>query len=420
MNHIKEEPIDDEDHCLDQIEQKSDHIIARYDIEVIDNGKTKCFNIAGLSDVLKRNQSCDICIRTDFKELKLLLKNNGKDLMFNTKTTQNNLNKKTFAIKLSDDSRKAFFIPINSTHSLSFLGDFDRNSKQINAQNTIFEDVIKMPFPTRNKHNQLRVEMKTNLYKPLKYLVSNESIKKFFDQLFTTSKPSMMHAAQQTIQDRSSTSKSMTLSKVEYKPIDLINCPHLQLEAITICEIKKIEIFNTQIEVFLRKVQMARFDEIIKIFEFNEDVQKLLSILQRICYLIKGNWVIKSSLLFKFDSIHDSETMQKRFKRMIAIREFLLSIFALEKQIKTAELYDLFVRTDLYQLFEPILLDLTNRSGSNSNIEFILSEDFDFISRYSMIAKKHHEKTREMLHQKSTEAIQLLNLNIKNLQLKMI
>lgn len=300
---------------------------------------------------------CDISIRTDSKELKITPKQNHcSKAVFTTKESQLNLRRQSYAVKFSRETGKAYFIPINSMHTLSHLDEKNRDSNPVDSQNLIFEDCFKIPHPTRNKHDQLSVEMKSHLYKPLTRINDPEMVRKFFEQLFT-SMPARRSSYDQNvgIQQRSSMrmlSNSMNNNNnnrtQQNTVMELINCPYWFLNKINICDINRIELIELKVEILMRKVQVIRFAEMILLFHSNnyysdlDHHSKLLNTLQSICYLIDGNWVIKSHLLYKYDTIHDSDCRQLIMKRMIAAREFLLWHFAHQKPLKMIEIIDKF------------------------------------------------------------------------------
>lgn len=299
----------------------------------MENPHLKTFNISGLSNVL--NQNSDISIRTDLKELKITTKINNKHSAIYTKDCQLILPKRTYAVKLSRETGKAYFVPINSIHSISFFTGLDESSKSVDTQNQIFEDSLKMPNPLRNKHDQLCVEMKNYLYKPLKRVVTQDAIKKFMDQLFNFSSRRSFNSGVQV--DKLLTNRNRKPDNTEV--LDIVQCPYWHLKKINLCDIKKIDNLDIKIELFLRKVQLIRFEEILLIF--NVDDYKLLNILNNICYLIRGNWVIKSHLLYKSNN-HDTQQQQLLIKNLKTAREYLLWIFATNKLITVGDVFEKF------------------------------------------------------------------------------
>ncbi|OTF76617.1 DNA-directed RNA polymerase III subunit RPC5-like protein, partial [Euroglyphus maynei] len=317
--------------------------------------KVKTFALAGLGNVIDNTSPfCDISIRTDSKELKITPKQRDhhcSKAIFTTKESQLNLRRISFAVKFSRETGKAYFLPINSMHTLCHLDEKNRDSIPVDSQNVIFEDCFKMPHPTRNKHDQLRVEMKSHLYKPLTRINDPEMVRKFFDQLFT-----LMSARRSSLNDAGGKQQSILNNKnnssnnrTQGAIMELMNCPYWFLSKINISDVNRIELVELKVEILMRKVQVIRFAEMIMLFHSNNycsDVDhhhsKLLNTLQSICYLIDGNWVIKSHLLYKFDTIHDSECRQLMMKRLIAAREFLLWHFAHQKPLEMNEMIDKF------------------------------------------------------------------------------
>mgnify|MGYP002714394343 FL=1 len=271
--------------------------------------------------------------------------------IFTTKESQLNLRRISFAVKFSRETGKAYFLPINSMHTLSHLDEKNRDSNSVDSQNLIFQDCFKIPHPTRNKHDQLRIEMKSHLYKPLTRMNDPEMVRKFFEQLFTSMSARRYNSnvndnggqQQQSSRMLSTTIKTNT-NRAQSSVMELINCPYWFLSKINICDINRIELVELKVEILLRKVQVIRFAEMIMLFHSNslDHHSKLLNTLQSICYLINGNWVIKSHLLYKYDTIHDGDSRQLLMKRMIAAREYLLWHFAHQKPLKMIDIIDKF------------------------------------------------------------------------------
>lgn len=300
----------------------------------MENPQLKTFNVSGLSNVL--NQSSKISIRTDLKELKITTNINNKQSVIYTKDCQLILPKRTYAMRLSRETGKAYLVPINSIHSISFFTGLDEsNNKSVDTKNQIFEDSLKMPNPLRNKHDQLCVEMKNYLYKPLRRVVTQETIKIFMDQLFNFSLKRSFNSGAQV--DKLLTNRNRQLDNTEI--LDIINCPYWHMKKLNLCDIKKIDNLDIKIELFLRKVQLIRFEEIL--FIFNVDDYKLLNILNNICYLIRGNWVIKSHLLYKSNN-HDTQQQQMLIKNLKTARDYLLWIFATNKLITVGDVFEKF------------------------------------------------------------------------------
>ncbi|KAH9493596.1 DNA-directed RNA polymerase III subunit RPC5 [Dermatophagoides farinae] len=427
QDKVKEEPVDHEE---EEPIINNDIIVASYNIVRLDpSNKIKTFALAGLSNVIGKDKhrsssnispSCNISIRTDSKELKITPKSQQNQRsssmnIFTTKESQLNLRRISFAVKFSRETGKAYFLPINSMHTLSHLDEKNRDSNSVDSQNLIFQDCFKIPHPTRNKHDQLRIEMKSHLYKPLTRMNDPEMVRKFFEQLFTSMSARRYNSnvndnggqQQQSSRMLSTTIKTNT-NRAQSSVMELINCPYWFLSKINICDINRIELVELKVEILLRKVQVIRFAEMIMLFHSNslDHHSKLLNTLQSICYLINGNWVIKSHLLYKYDTIHDGDSRQLLMKRMIAAREYLLWHFAHQKPLKMIDIIDKFKKIADY---EQILNRLTIRTGSMVEINFILEPDSSFITTYPMISKKHHDRSRDQLANKLNEHMAILN-----------
>lgn len=255
----------------------------------------------------------------------------NENCVFYTKQTNANLDKRFYSVKFSKETGCAYFIPIDSFHSVAFLDEANRSMKSIDSQNLIFEDCFKMPHPSRNKHDQLCIEMKNYLYKPLKCVLNPDHVKRFLAELYTSTGKRISHLSE----NRNKNSEPQTGD-----PVDLANCPHWHLIMVNLYDIRKIDILDLKVEVFLRKAQVLRFVEIEQILD--DDRSKLLSVLQTVGHLIKGNWVIKSNLLYKFSALHDSEARQNHYKDLIAAREHLLFLIATNRAITFADIYSKF------------------------------------------------------------------------------
>ena len=298
----------------------------------VNNLKYKTIAISGLSKIFNRTKHYDVSIRTDLKEMKISSKLNDIVSICYTKETSMNLDNKSFVIKFSRETGSAYFIPVNSFHSISFVDESNKSNKAVDSQNMIFEDCFKMPHPSRNKHDQLCVEMKNYLYKPLKCIINTEQIKKFLLELYTTAPKRLSYSIENKVSADAETSVS--------EMTDLSNCPHWYLKMVNLYDIQKIDIAEIKVEIFLRKAQVLRFSEINEIL--NVDISKLICTLQSIGHLIKGNWVIKSNLLYKYNALHDSESKQNHYKDLISAREYILFLIATNRFVKFEQIYKKF------------------------------------------------------------------------------
>src|SRR6218665_2071144 len=114
------------------------------------------------------SKNYDISIRTDFKSLKITSELNRTKFVAYTKDTNTLLDQNAYAVKLSQEAGKAYFMPISAFQVASFVDEKDRQTKSLEYHNDIVQDLSELPHPSRNKFNQLAVEMKHYLYKPLK------------------------------------------------------------------------------------------------------------------------------------------------------------------------------------------------------------------------------------------------------------
>lgn len=216
-------------------------------------------SISGLSNVLDRTKQYDVSKRTDSKEIKIESKQNDIHSICYTKETNLNLDKKSFAVKLSRETGHAYFVPISSMHSISFLDESNKSIKVNDSQNMIFEDCFKMPNPSRNKHDQLCIEMKNHLYKPLNCVTQPEHEKQFLMELFTSMAKRQSHVLE--------ANNKPDLRNVNAKEsLDMMNCPHWHMNKVNLCDIKQIDSVELQIEALLRKGQCLRFSEILGMY----------------------------------------------------------------------------------------------------------------------------------------------------------
>ena len=272
-------------------------------------------SVCGLSKILDSSEKNYVSKRVDSKEIKIESIYNDLQTICYTKETNMILNKKSYAVKLSHETGQAFFVPITSTHSITFL---DQSNKSINtndSQNMLYEDSFRVPNPSRNKHDQLCIEMKNHLYKPLSFIIQPDNIKQFLTDLFTSTSKRQSHILD-----------TKTVAKTEWRTakatLDMINCSYLQLKKVNLCDVKQINSPELQVEALLRKGQVFTFSEIQEILELESS--KLLNILPTIGLLVLGNWTIKSNLLYKINPFQDSEVKQKHYKDLIFARDFLL------------------------------------------------------------------------------------------------
>lgn len=300
---------------------------------MVNNSKFKLMSIAGLSNLVNRSQQYDASLRTDSKGIKIATKLNETVCACYTKEATLNLDRKSYAVKLSRETENAYFLPITSLHTISFLDEANKSNKVVDAANMIYEDCFKMPNPSRNKHDQLCIEMKPHLYKSLR-LVAPDLGKQFLADLFAGGSMKRNQIILETTNN-----KPEAHSNLE-ETVDMLNCPHWQLSRVNLSDITQIESVELQIEALLRKGQVLTFNEIMDIITVEST--KLLSVLPTIALLIRGNWVIKSNLLYKLDPFHDTETKQSHYKDLIAARDFLLWSLASHRSLTFAEIYPKF------------------------------------------------------------------------------
>lgn len=303
--------------------------------------ETKVMSLSGMSSIADQSEQLDVSLRTDMKEVKINSKVRKFDAVFYSKQTCNLLDMDSYLLEFSKTGNgKAYLTPVSSSHTLTFLDDTNKinNNKFVDMQNMIVQDAFKMPHPGRNKHDQLSIEMKNYLFQPVKLIKSPEKVSIFMQDIYDSraqgkKKPSILNPS------GSATSKSELLKTKsnDSSSIDMLNCQHWLLNRINLIDIKKLEAVDFQIEVFMRKSQAMSFIELLEFLDV--EPAKLLNVLQQVCYLVRGNWVIKSNLLYKVDALRDTETRQAHHKDLIVAREHLLWLLASGKKIQFDQIY---------------------------------------------------------------------------------
>ncbi|KAI2807888.1 DNA-directed RNA polymerase III subunit RPC5 [Blomia tropicalis] len=377
---VKEE-ISDEESAIPLMPEPEDEIIASYDIVPINSVKHKIMSIAGLNNIIQNVNKYDISIRTDLKELKISTKfSDGTMSVCYTEETNHNLDKRFYAIKLSRETGNAYFVPVTSLHLISFIDEANRFEKELDDRNMIFEDGFKLPHPGRNKHEQLCLEMKNYLYKPLKCIKHPEMVKHSLTELLDCTIKRQPHS----FHDSSNTNK---VENNTNETLDIVSGPYWQLDQINLFEVRHLEAVELQIEALLRKGQAMKFDEIRTILSIDDT--KILSVLPTIAILVQGNWVIKSNLLYKVNPFHDNDAKQNHYKDLSSARDFILWNFATKRKLLFSEIYTRFKKTADH---ENILDRLTILDGFDEAVRFILPED-----EYSSILPNIHKNSVRLL-----------------------
>lgn len=276
----------------------------------------------------------DVSIRTDRKELKII-KRMGVDqkLIGYTKAVCENMNQQDYAVRFDKEARKMYMIPINSKHTITFLDHENASMRTVDLPNSIVEDGFKMPYPSRNRHEKLVIEMKNNLFKPLQSVIKPEHAKIFLNGLLfpIQRKPFNFDFAN---------NKKMEVEPDAKEVMDFQRCHHWKLARVNLSDIRKIQIEDFKIEIFLRKAQVATFDEMLALLDVQPE--KLLSVLIVIAHLVAGNWVVKSELLYYFNDHMESESKKQHFKDLIEAREHLLWLLFTKNSLVFDEIYPLY------------------------------------------------------------------------------
>ena len=294
------------------------------------NSQRKVFAISGLTPILDASKKFDVGIRTDFKSLKFTSDLNRTKFVAYTKDTNTLLEQNGYAVKLSQEAGKAYFMPINAFQVASFVDEKDRLTKSLEDHNDIVQDVSELPHPSRNKFNQLSIEMRHYLYKPLK-VIPAAAQRQYLNQVFTTSGKSNMNDNDEMI--------PKTINETVKPKIDMLKCDYSRMVRVNFLDIKQIVNEEMRAEAFMRKAQLASFYEIFSILGVEQ--QTLLNCLQTYSHLVCGNWVIKSNLLYK-TTIYDDDSRKKHLEDLINLRESLLYCFVTNKRVLFSQIYHKF------------------------------------------------------------------------------
>lgn len=358
--------------------------LLQFDIAPVSNDKFKCMSVTGLSNVLERTTDAEVSLRVDLAEFKIMAKLAGGLSVWTSKQTNRVLESGGFLFRFPTPSSatggggasSSFgggghsghqhsllhhhqqmitpLVPIASHHILTYL-DREMRAVKINDSATmVHEDTVAMPIASRNKHQQLTIELKTRVYRTV-HMIKAEKAGAFIDELFTRSRSSDHGSKfrQQQLekssedggdQDNTTTTTATANSTTidTYEPYaDILSCPHWQMSRLNLGDIKRLEDPDLQIQALLRKGQAMRFSEILELLD-PLDSATLLNSLPTFGLLIFGNWVVKSHLLYQTDALLDSEATQQHYRDLIAARDYLLWTVVTRRGATFAELYPKF------------------------------------------------------------------------------
>ncbi len=368
----------------------------QYDIMPIANDKYKCMSVTGLKDVLVRTRDSKVHLRVDLQEFKITAKTMMDDspTVWVSRQTNHLVDTQAYLFRLPiasissslNDSgggggqsmagsasnhhhyqpqpqHLAAFVPIASQHVLNFLEREQRPVKSSDEESKCHEDVYQMPIASRNKHQQLTIEMRTRVYRAVERVKVEDSktYDKFIDELFARRHGKARQLQQQSTelgdeqlnqQDSLNTSNNAntsitttTISPVVVEPYepyaDILSCPHWQMSRLNLSDIRRLDDADLQLQALLRKGQVMTFAEMRDILAV-EDTGALLNSLPTFALLVFGNWVVKSHLLYQIDALLDSEATQAHYRDLIAARDYLLWTLVARRGSTFEELYPKF------------------------------------------------------------------------------
>lgn len=363
----------------------------------IANDKYKCMSVTGLKDVLVRTRDSKVHLRVDLQEFKITAKTMMDDspTVWVSRQTNHLVDTQAYLFRLPiasissnlNDSggggqsmagsasnhhhyqpqpqHLAAFVPIASQHVLNFLEREQRPVKSSDEESKCHEDVYQMPIASRNKHQQLTIEMRTRVYRAVERVKVEDSktYDKFIDELFARRHGKARQLQQQAQQsaelgdeqlnqqdslntsNNANTSITTTISPVVVEPYepyaDILSCPHWQMSRLNLSDIRRLDDADLQLQALLRKGQVMTFAEMRDILAV-EDTGSLLNSLPTFALLVFGNWVVKSHLLYQIDALLDSEATQAHYRDLIAARDYLLWTLVARRGSTFEELYPKF------------------------------------------------------------------------------